>query len=432
MASLLVLLIVLAVVGQRASANGDESLTPPNRFVGDAFIDGKKAVDGTLIEALSGETVVGTTKVKMVSDDINYILDAAQPSDGTTLTFRIGGYPATETANWQMGSVRYSFDLNAYTDAVEPPVDPCLMFLGEMTDRVEAVYGTWTEGCESMVVGRGYVNYYGFTLAQESNVIITLESQDADTYLYLRQGETRSGAFLHENDDHQGSTSVSHIRDTLQAGTYNVEATTYHTGQTGSFIITVSGSPTNRPGLPLHTCVYNLGQLFDARYQESWSYHCPSNNRQGHYAHFYTFSLPFQAEVGILLESEVDTFLYLMDGAGKDGNVLAENDDVGVGNTNSAVTVPLGTGSYTIEATTYKEGETGDFTLTVSGLGTAPLMPCIVGNTLSPGDGCGYDNFTIEVDESGELLVRFPGDSADLDNFSLVRYGDNWTIKELP
>jgi len=143
-----------------------------------------------------------------------------------------------------------------------------------MTERVEEVDGIWAAGCDSTVAARGQAQYYSFTLAQESRVTITLESQDADTYLYLRKGETRSGPFLHENDDHQGSTAVSHIQETLPAGIYTVEATTYVTGQTGSFTVTVSGSPTTGPGLPLHTCVYNLGELFDARYEESWSYHC--------------------------------------------------------------------------------------------------------------------------------------------------------------
>ena len=53
---------------------------------------------------------------------------------------------------------------------------------------------------------------------------------------------------------------------------------------------------------------------------------------------------------------------------------------------------------------------------------------------LSPGDRCGYHNSNIEVDESGDLLVRFPSDTAeaDLDNFSLLRNGNSWIIAELP
>ena len=46
--------------------------------------------------------------------------------------------------------------------------------------------------------------------------------------------------------------------------------------------------------------------------------------------------------------------------------MLYENDDIEAGsNTNSRITQALPTGSYTIEATTYSSGETGEFILTV-------------------------------------------------------------------
>ena len=446
--ALLVVAATCGIVGSQAPAVGQEVSpevygvsVPPNRFAGNAFIDGNKAADGTLIEALSGENVVGTTRASMLLDDFNYILDAARPSGGQPISFRVGGYPATETAYWQQGEVRYHFNLNAYTDAVAPPTDLCLTVLGEMVDRVEAVDGAWVEGCDSKVSTRGHSQYYGFTLALESEVTVTLESQDADTYLYLRKGETRSGAFLLENDDHQGSISVSLLQGTLEAGTYTVEATTYSAGQTGNFTVTVSGSATIGSGLPFHPCVDWLGQLqSNARLEGSWSHDCPSNNRQDHYAHFYIFNLPFRAEgdkteVTILLESDVDTYLYLMEDDGKDGYIVAYNDDVEAGNTNSSISVPLAAGSYTIEATTYEDGKTGDFTLTIKGLGDPPPPPpCIVGQTLTQGDLCGYHNFTIEVDDSGDLLVRFPRDTAEaaLDNFSIIRNGGGWTIEKLP
>ena len=55
----------------------------------------------------------------------------------------------------------------------------------------------------------------------------------------------RSGTALRENDDHRGAglagSTDSRIRETLAAGTYTVEATTYQAGETGSFTLTVSG-----------------------------------------------------------------------------------------------------------------------------------------------------------------------------------------------
>ena len=69
---------------------------------------------------------------------------------------------------------------------------------------------------------------------------ITLESADADTCLYLRDGNARSGDYLYQNDDDGGITR-STIEETLSAGSYTIEATTYGTGETGDFTLTVSG-----------------------------------------------------------------------------------------------------------------------------------------------------------------------------------------------
>ena len=167
----------------------------------------------------------------------------------------------------------------------------------------------------------------------------------------------------------------------------------------------------------------------------SWASGCESEARSGSNARYYIFDLVEESEVAITLESsDADAYLYLWQGEERSGASLndhAADDDAGEG-TDSETQETLAVGSYTIEATTYYKGEVGEFILTVSGLGAGPPHPCIVGKTLSPGDRCGLHNFTLEVDESGELLVRFPGHTADLDNFALVREGDGWTIKKLP
>ena len=125
------------------------------------------------------------------------------------------------------------------------PTDQC----GQTLTGDGAVTGQWAEGCDSQASGRGYARYYAFTLGSESAVTITLESQDADTYLYLRAGEARSGEFLYQNDD-DGGTTRSTIQETLAAGTYTIEATTYGTGETGSFTLTVSGLSATAPTPP--------------------------------------------------------------------------------------------------------------------------------------------------------------------------------------
>ena len=90
--------------------------------------------------------------------------------------------------------------------------------------------------------GRGHARYYTFTLDAETEVTIALSSDSIDTYLYLRADSAISGAVLHENDDIDGGNRNSRIVETLAAGTYTIEATTYREDDAGSFTLDVSGA----------------------------------------------------------------------------------------------------------------------------------------------------------------------------------------------
>ena len=115
--------------------------------------------------------------------------------------------------------------------------------------------GQWGSGCDSEARSGSHARYYRFTLDASSEVTVTLESGAVDTHLYLRSGDATSGTALHENDGHEGNTSVSQIQETLVAGSYTVEATTYSAGATGAFSLTISGlggttAPGPGPGTP--------------------------------------------------------------------------------------------------------------------------------------------------------------------------------------
>ncbi len=113
----------------------------------------------------------------------------------------------------------------------------------------ETLDGQWGSGCDSEARSGSHARYYSFTLDVSSEVTVTLESSAVDTRLYLRSGDATSGTARHENDDHEGSTSVSQIQKTLAAGSYTVEATTYSAGATGAFSLTISGlGGTTAPG----------------------------------------------------------------------------------------------------------------------------------------------------------------------------------------
>ena len=257
-----------------------------------------------------------------------------------------------------------------------PPADPCV----ENLDADTIIQGSWSDDCPSESRSGSYASYYTFSLAESSDVTIGIESA-VDTYLFILEGAGRTGTSLYENDDIVSGNTNSQITETLAAGTYTIEATTYDAGATGDFTLTVSGlpaavepSPTPEPTAtpeptptpPADSCVATVSA--DGAVSDSWDTECASESRAGSYASYYTFTLTESAEVTITLESAVDTFLYLREGAGRDGTVLHENDDIVSGNTNSEIQETLSAGTYTIEATTYDSGETGQFTLTVSGL----------------------------------------------------------------
>ena len=137
---------------------------------------------------------------------------------------------------------------------------------------------------------------------------------------------------------------------------------------------TVEPSPTPTPVADV--CLTTITS--DGEVSGSWDGACASTNRpldedepdDGDYnARYYTFTLSERSDVTITLTSaDADTFLYLLGGVGRDGRVAHFNDDIESGNTNSEISQTLEAGDYTVEATTYGSGITGDFTLIVSGV----------------------------------------------------------------
>ena len=100
-------------------------------------------------------------------------------------------------------------------------------------------YGGWAEGCHSRVPGRGYAQFFNLVVLSPAEVSLTLKSDNADPYLYLREGYAVEGPALHANNDVGAGNANSQIRAHLEGGTYSVETTTYSPGETGSFTLTV-------------------------------------------------------------------------------------------------------------------------------------------------------------------------------------------------
>ena len=313
-----------------------------------------------------------------------------------------------------------------------PSTDGCLQAVAVG----ETITGQWASGCESEAESGSYARFYTLTLDQGGEVTITLESDDADTYLYLREDDVQSGSHLYENDDHEGDTSISQIQETLEAGTYTIEATTFWEGKTGSFTLTFSGRGGTMPRVD--DCEQYVS--VDRTLSDQWSTACESEARSGSYAKFYILTLAEQSEVTITLESsDADPYLYLRSRIATSGPYLKDNDDHEGDTSISQIQETLEAGTYTIEATTYGEGETGGFTLGISGSGgiTATIDSCLEAVTVNATVGgvwasdCESDErsgsyarfYTFPLDQKGEVTITLR--ALDVDTYLYLRAGNS-------
>ena len=306
----------------------------------------------------------------------------AQVSDSRiTATLEAGTYTAEATTYSVQETGKFTLSIaGPGCSGTAPPSNACGIPLGTLTDSLTQE-GTWAEDLASANREGSYAHFYSFTVPQQTEVTIELTS-DTDPYLFLLLGAGKDGAVLQENDDLQpGEDTNSRIVVTLPAGTYTVEATTYLPERTGEFDLSVTVQALSIPALSDDVCVTSLGVLAGTVSQaESWTADCASTQREGSQAGFYGFTLMQQAEVTIDLASGTDTFLYLLQGAGRDGAVLHENDDVAEDDTDSRIVATLAIGTYTVEATTYTAGDTGEFTLGITGEGVmagAQVTACL-------------------------------------------------------
>ena len=132
---------------------------------------------------------------------------------------------------------------------------------------------------------------------------------------------------------------------------------------------------------PLDMCIEELTSL-PMTVSGTWASDCMSEAKSGSYARYYSFTLS-AAQAGYVemnLTSGADPYLALRRGEGRDGTVVASNDNVGSRNFNSAINMMLDAGTYTVEATTYFAGQTGDFTLSVRPLQETEVLGTLTGS----------------------------------------------------
>jgi Calx-beta domain/Bacterial pre-peptidase C-terminal domain len=231
-----------------------------------------------------------------------------------------------------------------------------------------------------------YVDVYTFSGTTNQQVSVTLDSAAFDAYLYLLAPD---GSLLSSDDDGGGGTN-SQIPTaggfiTLPAsGTYTIYATSFEAEELGDYSISLSGPGGGGPcpATPILTePIVGTLSLTDCVFT--------SGPRAGSFVDVYTFSGSVGQEVAIgMVSNDFDTYLYLI---APTGALLAENDDVQPGETNSRIP-PSGTitlqanGVYTIYATSFTPQVVGNYGIALN-LITPPAFSTVVTNTNDSGPG---------------------------------------------
>ena len=188
---------------------------------------------------------------------------------------------------------------------------------------------------------------FAINITEETAISIHLKSPDFDPFLILRDANGMDIAMGYD----EMRDGNAWIRETLSPGSYALFAATTSFPAQGSYSLTVSEIVCDDPQ-PIDFGQTVNGTLDDAdclrpggAFQESWE-----------------LVLANDTTARIDLESDAfDAFLILKDSV---GNILATNDDGGDG-LNSRIDRALTAGRYEIVASSFSEGQTGTYQLTV-------------------------------------------------------------------
>ena len=393
----------------------------------------------------------GSVEIDLVSSVFDAFLALREGTDvegRLVATDDDGGQATNSRISTELSAGTYTIEATSYATGVTGAFTVTATAAGGgggggcALDDLGALSGTVTRvgdlggDCASPNYAGRLARYYSFTLGQAGSVEIDLVSSAFDTFLALREGTGVEGRLVTSDDD-GGQGTNSRIGTELPAGTYTIEATSYATGVTGAFTLTVTGAGGGGGG---GCALDDLGALSGtATRVGNLGGDCESPNYSGRLARYYSFTLGQAESVEIdLVSSAFDTFLALRVGTDAAGRLVSTDDDGGQG-TNSRIGTELPAGTYTIEATSYATGVTGAFTLTATAAGGGGGVGCAlddlgalsgtatrVGNL---GDDCTSPNYSgrlaryysFTLGQAGSVTVNLF--SSAFDTFLTLRAG---------
>ncbi len=217
-----------------------------------------------------------------------------------------------------------------------------------------------------------YADRYGLTLTASTILSAAMHSDSVDSYLFI---ESADGVSI-DRTDGGGPGKDARLIDTLKAGKYIVYANSAKAKEVGPYTLTLIGS-IDPCGVGRTIAVGGI--VTDTLKAVSCKL------ADGSFVRRYAFSVAATTPVRIdLTSTQFDPYLFLQ----RAGSApkLAEDDDSGPG-LNAQILQVLSAGEYVITVTSATPGETGVFTLSVSGApqGTVGLSVTPTTNTLTPG-----------------------------------------------
>ena len=223
-----------------------------------------------------------------------------------------------------------------------------------------------------------FMDSYTLSGTRGQRLEIRLNSTEFDPYVIIRG----PGGYSEFNDDDvEGGTANSHLVVTLPTdGTYQVIATTYRPGESGAYQLSVGSTSAVAAGAGAATnaAALTMGQSATGTLATG-----DDTLQTGEFVDRYSFAGHRGDRVGVNMTSRAfDSYLLLIAPSGRQ----EENDDAANGVTDSRIeTVLAEEGTYTILATSYARGGTGDYQLTVRPLGTGERAVA-QGAQVLPGD----------------------------------------------
>lgn len=249
---------------------------------------------------------------------------------------------ADETGTWIVAVTSY-----APGETGDYQVEVSISEAQPATEQVTRHSGRLEAGDVTLESGE-FVDSYPFEGRQGEFVVVDLRSTQVDPWLEVRapSGE----AFV--NDDHEGDRSRSQLALNLtESGTYTAYVTTYQAGAAGAYDLAIHRGGATAPAAG--DVVTERGTLAEG----------DETLDSGEYVDTFTFDGRPGQQVHIDLEATgFDGYLVLLTPGGE----TLHNDDAEGLPGHSVIEAPLGElGTYGVVVTSFKAGESGDYTLTV-------------------------------------------------------------------